>query len=250
MSYFSSSKSKVDIAFGEESGKSIVNKFGYNDDVDTAAAEVIASQGGTLNIMTSGVTLDISSDDANDTSAGTGARTVFIDGIDGSGDPQTEIVTLNGLTAVTTSNSWLGINRMFVLSFGSGGVNAGNITLFETAGTTTQAYIPAGASVTQQCFYHTPLGATLEIDFIYPSVYKLSGGGTPRVLIKGFSYSRVTTGTYEVFRTIIDASVDSGKPIHLDNPIAFGGREVIYFTAETNTNNTEVALRFSGVQKL
>lgn len=250
MAYLSQSKSKTDIAFGEESGKTIVNKFGYNNDVDNAVTEIIASQGGTLTIMTSGATLDCVSDDANDTSAGTGARAIYIDGIDGSGDPQAEVVTLNGTTAVTTVNSYLGVNRIFILSAGSSGLNEGNITVFETSGTTTQGYIPVGAGVTQQCFYHTPLGASLQIDFILPSVYKLSGGGTPRVEINGYSYSRVTGVTYNVFKEKIDVSVGTGEPIPLQNPISFGGREVIYFTATTNTNNTQVALRFSGVQKL
>lgn len=242
--------SKTRIAFGEISGKTIVNQFGYNNDIDTAAIEVIAAQGGTFTIMTSAATLDCASDSGNDKVLGTGARTISIEGIDGSGNIQTEIVALNGSTPVTTLNTWLGINKIFILSAGNSGVNDGNITVFETAGTTTQGYIPAGASITQQCIYHIPTGANLEIDFILPSVYKLSGGTSPRVEINGYSYSRNLGVSYNLFKVKIDVDVDSIQPILLDNPISFGGAEVLYFTVFTDTDNTEVALRFSGVQKL
>lgn len=37
--------------------------------------------------------------------------------------------------------------------------------------------------------------------------------------------------------------------IRPSQPFQIGGREVLYFTASTNTNNTEVAMRFSGIEE-
>ena len=79
----------------------------------------------------------ISSANANDTAAGTGARTVAITYYDNTGvGPLVETVTLNGTTAVNTvATNIRFIERMQVLTVGSTGANVGIITLFTaTAG--------------------------------------------------------------------------------------------------------------------
>jgi hypothetical protein len=74
----------------------------------------------------------IASASANDTSAGTGARQVEIKYYDQTMvGPFTETVTLNGTTAVATSNSNICfIESIRVTSVGSGSSNAGIITLY------------------------------------------------------------------------------------------------------------------------
>lgn len=225
------------------------HKFGYNSDVDTTSAEVIASFGGTINIMTSADTLDVVSDSTSDAAAGTGAISVLITGIDENHAFQTEVVSMNGTTVVTTSNSWLGVNRVVVLSSGSNNTNVGNITIDDNAGTVgVQAYIPAGGSTTQQMIFHTEINKTFLMSTIVLNALKLSGGGgDPRIIFKVFSYSRVTETTYEVFRKNIDTTVDNVLFVNFDVPLVFTGREVIYFTAETDVNNTEVSGRFTGI---
>jgi len=79
----------------------------------------------------------MSSSSASDTSAGTGARTVRITYYDNTGaGPLTETVTLNGTTAVNTvATNIRFIEKMEVVTAGSGGVNAGTVSLFvSTAG--------------------------------------------------------------------------------------------------------------------
>jgi len=73
------------------------------------------------------VTVDVASDSANDTSAGTGLRTVLIIGLDSDGAAQSEIITLNGQTEVTSSNTYSAINAFRGLTTGSGNKSAGNI---------------------------------------------------------------------------------------------------------------------------
>lgn len=96
----------------------------------------------------------MASANAADTAAGTGARTVLITYYDGAGaGPFTTTVTLNGTTPVnTTATDIRFIEKMEVLTVGSGGANAGIITLFGgTAG---------GGGTVGTIGYGTVLGAT------------------------------------------------------------------------------------------
>lgn len=237
-----------EVALGLRQGWETWNKFGYNTDIDLAAPEIIAAQGGSIAIMTTGATLDVVSSDANDTSAGTGARTIIITGIDENNIEQTEVVTLNGVTPVTTTGLWLGVNRATVISVGTGGENAGNITIDDTANTVgIQAYLPATTNVTAQSIFHIPINEKFLASWLWFNALKISGGGgSPRVDIYGYSYSRVTGATYEIFRGKIDTSVENTLEISSNEPFVLGGREVLYFVAETDVNNTEVICRFSG----
>lgn len=223
------------------------NKWGYNTDVDSAAIEVIATHGGTMAIMTTADTLDVVSDSAEDDAGQTGALTILITGIDENAQTQTEIVTMDGTTPVTTVGQWLGVNRVTVLSSGSADANVGIITLDDTSNAVgVQASIPAGDSVTQQAIFHTSINSQMMIRWILINCRKLSGGTQPRVTVRGWSYSRVTDTNYEIFRFDFDTAVDNFNPVPLPIPFPIGGREVFYFTAETNTNDTTVGVRFSG----
>jgi hypothetical protein len=241
---------KSEVAMGKRQGRALVNKFGYNLDVDTASAEVVAAFGGSFTVVTSTTTMDVVSSSAQDAVGGTGASYILISGIDGDYLAQEEYLTLTGTTPVTTSNSWLGINRVVVITSGSNDSNAGNITVTDTgAAAGTQAYIPIGASVTQQCIFHTQVNHNLLLDWMILGALKLSGGSSPRVIFKGVSYSRVTDTFYEIFRFSLDTSVENHLEVSPSQPFVMGGREVFYITAETNTNNTEVNARFSGVEE-
>ncbi len=241
-----------EVAKGFVSEATTVNKFGYNQDIDTASPEVIASFGGSVNIMTTADTLNIVSSSANDATGGTGASFIQISGIGADNLSQTELITINGTTPVTTVNTWLGVNRMFVLTSGTLETNAGDITATDTLGTVgIQAQIPASNSVTQQCIFHTQIGYSFLIDYFLFNAIKISGGGgNPEVTFKVWSYSRVTNTRYEILRQVIDTQRGNYTPINLSQPLPTGGREVIYITAETDVNNTACNARFSGIESL
>lgn len=116
----------LQVSRGQIQGHSTVIVFGYNPDVDTSE-ESVWPDGGTIPHPTVASVLKISSSSTDDTSNGTGARTVFIEGLDGNYAVVSETVTLNGQTAVNTTNSYLYINSFYVVTVGSGGANAGNI---------------------------------------------------------------------------------------------------------------------------
>ena len=76
-----------------------------------------------------GYTLYIASTNVNDTALGTGARKVFLQGLDNNWKEQSEEITLNGQTPVaTTKTNWLRINKMFVSQVDTNGTtNLGDI---------------------------------------------------------------------------------------------------------------------------
>jgi hypothetical protein len=119
----------LQVARGLIPGHSVVTVFGYNPDVDTSE-EAVWPNGGTVPHPTVASVLKVSSTDAADASpSGTGARSVLITGLNASYDQVSETVVLSGQTAVNTVNSYLYVNGLTVTSVGSGEKNAGDINV-------------------------------------------------------------------------------------------------------------------------
>ena len=154
---------ELQVARGQIQAHSVVTIAGYNSDVDTAW-EMITPVGD-LSYPAAALQMTVSSSSANDTSAGTGARTVLINGLDANYAVISEAVTLNGQTAVTTTNSFLRINSMLVATAGTGLANAGIIyigTGTVTSGVPATIYnvISAGFNNTTSSQYTVPAGYT------------------------------------------------------------------------------------------
>lgn len=150
---------ELEVAKGNVPGHSVINKFGRNTAV--TAAEDIWGAGGDWTQVTSAVTSNFASSSANDTAAGTGARTLTVTGIDGSYNEVTETLTLNGTSNVATANSYWHIHRVLVATAGSGGTAAGTITATATGGgTPVTATIVLGGNQTTQSVYQVPANYT------------------------------------------------------------------------------------------
>lgn len=139
-------------------------KFGFNPDVDDSE-ETVWAQGGLYSYLSSASVLKVSSSSTADDSAGTGARTVQLYGLDADYNEINETVTLDGQTAVNTTNSFLRINRMVVRSAGTGEKNAGVIyagTGTVTAGVPANKYatIAIGDNQTLMTLWTVPAGHT------------------------------------------------------------------------------------------
>lgn len=178
-----------EVAIGNVSGYSIVEKFGRNGDIDigTAPEDVWLSGGNYTGQPTgSAETIEVFSSDAADTSAGTGARTVRLVGLDANYDEQTVDVTLSGVTPVATTETWLRMFRMFVLTAGSGGENAGTLTARHTTTTANVfAVISPGFNQSQIAAYTIPNNKTGYVRALYISNALASGGnGSAEVALR------------------------------------------------------------------
>lgn len=116
----------VDVASGLVLKTSHVNKFGYNTSVGGIYESI--TDLGTINLPDTAYVVSIVSSSSDDTSTGTGARTVEIQGLDANYDLQTVTVTMNGQSAVSTTETFIRIFRMRVATAGSVNINVGNIT--------------------------------------------------------------------------------------------------------------------------
>lgn len=119
---------ELQVARGQISWHRSVTVFGYNPDLDTTE-ESVWPNGGTVPHGQAASVLKVSSDSANDDSTGTGARTLLIEGLDADYKEVSEIVTLDGQTAVNTTKTYHAINNLIVLTTGSAGHNVGTIYL-------------------------------------------------------------------------------------------------------------------------
>jgi hypothetical protein len=154
---------ELQVARGQIQAHSVVTIAGYNSDVDTSW-EMITPVGN-LSYPAAALQMTVSSADADDTSAGTGARTVLITGLDANYAVISETVTMNGQTAVTTTNSFLRINAMLVTTAGTSLANEGIIyigTGTVTSGVPATIYnvIAAGFNNSTSSQYTVPAGYT------------------------------------------------------------------------------------------
>lgn len=142
-------------------GFSAFGAAGVNRDVDILTTpEDIWGGGGLFPYQTSAVQLEVVSDSENDTAAGTGARSVLIIGLDASWAQITEVVALNGTTPAPTVQTFFRVNAFRIVTAGSGGENAGTITLRVAGAGASQAVMLPGEGQCMRAVFTVPLGFT------------------------------------------------------------------------------------------
>ena len=163
---------------------------GVNEQVD-AGTEDIWDGGGTYTGQPTGSAeaINIVSSSAADAAAGTGLRTLRVEGLDASGAYVEETFTLNGTTPVVSSSTWTRVFRAFGLTAGTGGTNAGAITIKHNVTTANVfAVVQAGRAQAMIAAFTVPTGRTATITSWGGQVYGLSataaGEGTLRLKIR------------------------------------------------------------------
>ena len=156
-----------------------INLIGYQPSGSTTASTVWSGGATSYVQLTSGAALEVVSASANDAAAGTGARTVKVEGLDASYVPFSETIILNGVTPVPLVNtSAVAINRTTVLTAGSGLVNAGKIDVRAVSGAAVKSSIQAVAE-----------SSGVSADFVY-TVPAARYGLLKRIQV----YARTNTG--------------------------------------------------------
>lgn len=229
---------ELQVSRGQISYHQAYTVFGYNPDVDQTE-ESVWPDGSTVPHPTTASQLTIASTNANDTAAGTGARTVFIEGLNGDYVTVSETVILNGTSGVTTTNSYLYVNDFYVLTTGSGGANAGDITA--KVGVTLYDIIATGYNQRTTGHYCVPAGYTAYLTVGVFTAGQTSGSTS----ITGFLKVHGPDGVLRVasVTTLNNGSVqyDFKYPLRVPEKFCFGS------SAIGSSNNNSVSSMFNFV---
>lgn len=180
---------QLQVSRGQIPGHTSIQVFGYNADLDQTE-ESIWPDGGTIPHPSVASVLKVSSTSVSDTaSGGGGARSVFIEGLDGDYNVVSESVTLSGTTPVTTTNTYLYVNQLYVTSVGAAAANVGVINVGTgdvNAGIPAVLYdlIAAGYNQRTTSHYCVPAGCTGFMTHGIVTVGQASGSTSVTAFLK------------------------------------------------------------------
>jgi len=154
----------INISAGAVDGTGYIEKFGMNTDVDSDK-ETIWDGGGIYSYISTAETVAITSTSGVDSAAGTGARTVEIQGLDANHTLVYETLTVGGGAG---TQEFLRIFRANVVTAGTSGINEGTVSITSSGTSTVLAQIgvdgtgsnAAGRGQTFMALYTVPAGKT------------------------------------------------------------------------------------------
>jgi hypothetical protein len=233
---------ELQVSRGQIQGHRNVTVFGFNSDVDQAQVSVWPLQS-LITFPSSAIQMKVSSTSANDTSAGTGARTVVVEGLDANYNEISETVTLNGQTAVTTTASFLRINYAYVATAGSGNSAAGEIYI--GTGTVTSG-VPATVYDIIKLDYNTTITGSYTVPAGYTAYLSQglfsTGQASGSTQIEG---RLLTRGVDNIRRTAAVTTLNNGVADYVfEYPIAIPEKTTIEATAIGSANNNACSSMF------
>lgn len=150
------------VAAGKIPGVSIVHKYGRNPDIDSGFETLWNGGGDYTGFDATGEELvTVVSTSTADDEVGTGAQMVVLYGLDVAGVEISEEVILDGTTPVDSDLLYWRLHRIKCTNVGSGGVNAGVITVRQKVTTANIfAVLPIGYGSSMIAAYTIPAGKT------------------------------------------------------------------------------------------
>jgi len=231
----------IEVAKGNVPGNSIVGVTGANFDVDVANDEDIWGPGGTLVYPTAEEAWEVVSDSASDAAAGSGAQQVLVQYLDGDYKAQSETVTLSGLTPVPLlAVDSFRHQQSNVIAVGSGGENAGNISIRRASDSLVRSQIgfdaiTGGENISNTSHYTVPANNRAFLVGVYPSV-----GKNKDIVIR----MKTTNSDDGVFITRFGIGLyEQTVPAALTSPTEeIAPKSDIKFVGETANNNSSVSV--------
>jgi len=148
----------LQVSRGQIYGHNTISIFGYQSAVGNTKIPVWENAT-TYTYITSASTLTLASSSASDD---TSAK-ILISGLDSNYNQISETLAMNGVTGVTTVNSYFRINSLLMVSPGTGQTtNVGTITLKQSSNIVAQ--INVGISKTQSTIFTVPAGYSFYLD--------------------------------------------------------------------------------------
>lgn len=182
---------------------------------------------------------------------GTGARTVRVHGLTSwTAERTTEDVTLQGTVAVNTTNSFVFIDFIEVLTWGGSGPNVGTITATAATDSTVSAQIQPGYGETKMAVRAVPSGKTLHIQRIYGNIINAGAGSEVEVKLLVNDYAdTILTGFKHKHNFSLRAAGNTNTQIPYVYPKKVAGPAIVKMQVVGDSNNMTVTAGFDAVEK-
>lgn len=227
-----------EIARGNVRGAYPVATYGRVTTAGAATKTLVRSQDGTVLSVPGGVQMSIVSTSANDTAAGTGARTIVMVYLNGDLDTSVEVITLNGTTPVNTVATdirW--VQNIYVATAGTGAAAAGVISI--SAGAVVHSRIAVGDRTSTNSFFRVPRGKRFYVDALYGG--SSSGTAAASSIMEMVSteidgLNQQETGLFYVVAGI--ALQDNSTTLSLPMPFPVGEGHIVGFVTTVDKGAT------------
>jgi len=218
----------------------VISVSAKNSEISASSTEDIWSAGGIRTKVLTAGTVQVISNSANDTAAGTGARTVTILGYDANFNLISETLTTNGVTAVTSTLVFADVYKALVNTAGSTLSNVGILTIRHTTGPVTLSQIPATEGVTHGSHFTIPAGYTGIISDVVIGFGGTGGSKIGRVNFNQLTPSGVVLNFFDHYMTSDSGSVNMPAVSNL----ALVPLTKVWFDCYSETNNTQVSVSY------
>ena len=231
----------INISAGDVDGTSYIEKFGMNTDVDSNK-ETIWDGGDIYSYVSTAETVAVTSDSVNDAVAGSGARTVEIQGLDADYNIVLETLTVGGAAGTT---EFIRVFRAKVVTAGTSGINEGTISTTSSDTSTVLAQIgidgtgsnAAGRGQTFMALYTVPAGKTA-----YLTQWTVGCGKQNTDAIATF-LARPEGGAWNAKDIITVSATTYAKDYKI--PLQFTEKTDIEIRAYSSVNNSLVSSTFN-----
>jgi len=220
------------------------NKFGYNTNVGTSYEVIWENGNGYTGWLTAAGTVSVTSTSANDTSAGTHARKIVIEGLDASFNEVSETITLSGGTPSVGTQSFIRVFRAYVTEVGAyDNTNDGNIVI--QIGGAIVAIIGAGFGQTEMALYTVPAGKTL---YLMRLTAFQDGNKDVLLKLKQRQNADVISAPFTGVRTMRVISMPAGGQGHMDTngSVIFPAKTDIWIEAKASASGDGVTAMMNG----
>lgn len=233
----------IDVSNGNAAGMSYIEKFGMNVDVDSDK-ETIWDGGGIYDYVPAAETVAVTSTSLNDSAAGTGARTVEIQGLNAAYETVTETLTVGGAAGTT---GFVRVFRAKVVTAGTSAVNEGVISITSQSTSKLLASIgvdgtgssAAGRGQTFMAVYTVPAGKTAYLTQWTVGAGKQNTDCVAFILSRDFD----SNGAWNSKDIITVSATTYSKDYKI--PLMFTEKTDIEVRAYSTTNNALVSSTFN-----
>ena len=226
----------LQVARGQISGHTVVSLFGYQPSV-TSTSIPIWENATTYTYITSASTLTLVSTSASDD---TSAK-ILISGLDANFNPLSETLAMNGVTGVTTVNSYFRVNSLLMVSPGTGqSTNVGTITLKQSSNIVAQ--INVGIAKSQSTIYTVPAGYTFYLDLAEVNTSNSYTGST----IVTYKVQAINNTTGVKLAVLQQPFVSIYTANRASDPFAYAEKTDIQWQLVTNTGTIAAGVIVTG----